>query len=61
MNIRPWAEATSAHMSANARQEALYPTVGYTRLVVGGPIIKLGWVFLSSDLKHDYTQVGGCG
>ena len=44
-------------MTANVRQEMLYPVVGYTRLKEGGPIIMLGWIFVSDDLSHDFHQV----
>lgn len=57
INCRPFGTTTAAHMHANERQEALYPVVGYTREVEGGPVIKLGWLFVSDDLKHDYEQV----
>ena len=54
---RAWATDTAAHMSANVRQEMLYPVVGFTRLVAGGPIVMVGWIFLSDDLKHDFFMV----
>ena len=44
-------------MTANVRQEMLYPVVGYTRLKEGGPLIMLGWIFVSDDLSHDFHQV----
>ena len=56
-NVRPFAEATGAHMSANAYQIAMVPIMGYTRLKEGAPVIKVGWIFLSDDLGHDYQQV----
>jgi hypothetical protein len=55
--IRPWGTTTSAHMTANVRQEMLYPVVAFTRLKEGGPIIMLGWIFVSDDLSHDFQQV----
>ena len=57
INLRPHATSTSSHMSSNVYQVAMYPVVGYTRLVEGGPLVKLGWIFLSDDLGHDYHQV----
>ena len=44
-------------MSANQTAVALYPVVVYTRLVEGGPVVKLAWAFVSMDLKHDFFQV----
>ena len=57
INVGPHGSTTSAHMLANNKQVALYPVVAYTRLTEGGPIVKLGWLFVSDDLKHDYYQV----
>ena len=54
---RPWATDTSAHMTHNVRQEMLYPIVGFTKLVAGGPTVMVGWIFVSDDLKHDFHQV----
>ena len=58
IKVRPFGTTTAAHMTANERHEMEFPGVGYTREVEGGPIIKLGWLFISDDLKHDYEQVG---
>ena len=56
-NVRPFAEATGAHMSANTYQIMMYPIMGHTRLEEGAPLIKVGFIFLSDDLGHDYQQV----
>ena len=55
--IRPFSTSTSSHMSANQLAMALNPVVGYTRLVEGGPIIKVALAFFSQDLGHDFYQV----
>ena len=57
VNVRPFATSISSHMSANSHQEMLFPKVGYLRIVKDGPLIKLAWVYISSDLKHDFHQV----
>ena len=54
---KPFSTSTSSHMSANQTAVALYPVVVYTRLVEGGPVVKLAWAFVSMDLKHDFFQV----
>ena len=59
MNVRPHGTTTASHMSTNEQKVAEYPVVGYTRLTEGGPIVKIGWLFVSDDLKHDYYQVFG--
>ena len=61
MKVCPFGTTTAANMTGNVRQEMEYPIVGYTREVEGGPIILLGWIFISDDLKHDYEQVGALG
>lgn len=57
INLRPHTGTTSSFMTANNKQIAMFPVVVYTRIVEGGPILKLGYIFLSDDLKHDYHQV----
>ena len=44
-------------MTANCKQIMLFPCVGYVRLEEGGAVTKLGWVFCSDDLRHDFFQV----
>ena len=58
MNVRPFATSCAAHMHANEYHVMEFPLVGYTREVEAGPIVKLGFIFISDDLSHDYEQVG---
>ena len=59
MNVTssPFGTTTSSHMTANITNHAMVPIVLYVVLEEGGPIVKLGWIVLSDDLKHDYHQV----
>ena len=57
INIRSFAGTTSSFMSSNNVQVAMFPVVVYMRTEENGPILKLGFIFLSDDLKHDFNQV----
>lgn len=59
MNVAssPFGTTTSSHMTANVTNHAMVPIVMYLITEEGEPIIKLGWIVLSDDLKHDYHQV----
>ena len=59
MNVAssPFGTTTSSHMTANSTNHAMVPIVMYVMFEEGEPIVKLGWIVLSDDLKHDYQQV----
>ena len=62
MNVAssPFGTTTSSHMTANITNHAMVPIVVYVNFEEGEPIVKLGWIVLSDDLKHDYHQVSRC-